>query len=273
MRQKKVMVKGKEISFYESRDNGHPVVLVHGMSSSSSIFIRQLIDSVLSYQFRFIALDLLGHGNSGYSDNPNEEYTIKGLSDFLINFNEELNIEGAVYVGHNFGANIILEAFEGFKNPKGIALLGSTPLPNPIQDNVFNEGVDVQLFSKAGIDDSEVHQLAGFFVEEGTKYPDFIPEIIRKSDKKTREVLFGSIKKGEYKGQIELIKQINVPIAVYYGEFDRIINFDFLNSIEIPAIWRNIIQIIRDTGQMFFYESPADFNVSFEAFLFTAFNK
>ncbi len=267
MRQKKVTIKGKEISYYESRDNGHPVVMLHGISSASAIFIRQLIDSVLSYQFRFIALDLIGHGNSERSDSPNNDYTLKGLSNFLIDFEKELELENAVYAGHNFGANIILEAFKELQNPKGLVLLGATPFANPLDKQTFQNEQLIELFSKAGIDSSEVHQTASYFVEENTKYPDFIPEIIRKADLKTREYLFNSITKGEYEDQQEIIRNVNVPVAVYYGEKDQIIHFDYLNSIQIPSIWRSIIQVIPEAGHIFFYENPADFNVNFEAFL------
>lgn len=272
MRQKKIKIRGKEVSYYESRDNGHPVVLVHGMSSSSAIYIRQLIDSVLSYQFRFIALDLIGHGNSEKSDNPQQDYTVSGLSDFLVEFNNVMGLKDAVYVGHNTGGNIILEAFNKFNNPKGLVLLSSVPFANPVNSEMFMKPEYWDLFSKPGIDDSEVHQLASYFVEEKTKYPDFIPEIIRKAELKTREFLFESIKNGEYKDQLKILKENKIPVGVYYGEYDQIINFDYLNSIEIPAIWRNIVQIIRDAGHIFFYECPADFNVSFEAFLNTAFH-
>jgi len=272
MRQKRIKVKGKEISYYESKDNGHPVVLVHGMSSSSSIFIRQLIDSVLSYEFRFIALDLIGYGNSEFSINPEKDYTLSGLSDFLVDFCNELQINSAVFAGHNVGANIILEAYNRFIDPKGIVLLGAVPFSNPVNNEMFLTGELPEIFTKAGIDDSEVHQLAGYFVEKETIYPDFIPEIIRKSDNKTRTFLFDSIKKGEFKNQLEIIKNISVPIAVYHGEYDQIINFDYLNSIEIPTIWRSLIQIIREVGHISFYESPADFNISFEAYLNTVFH-
>lgn len=271
MRQKRIIVYGKEISYYETRDNGHPVVFVHGMSSSSAIFVRQLIDSALSYQFRFIALDLIGHGKSDFSDRPEKDYTISGMSNFLIQFCESLNLREAVFVGHNTGANIILEAFGSLNNPKGLVLLGAVPFSNPIVNEMFLTGTFPELFSKAGIDDSEVHQLAAYFVEKNTIYPEFIPEIIRKADLKTREYLFGSIRKGNFKDQLIIVRDIAVPVAVYYGEFDQIINFDYLNSIEIPAIWRSIIQIIRDAGHIFFYESPADFNISFEAYLNSVF--
>jgi len=272
MRQKKIKIEGKEISYYETRDNGYPVVLVHGMSSSSVIFIRQLIDSVLSYQFRFIAVDLIGHGNSSFSDNPQNDYSLKGLGKFLYNFTNELNLEKSVFVGHDVGGNVILEAYESLNNPSGLALLGSVPFANPLADETFQDTGQLNLFSKAGIDDSEVHQIAGKFVEEDTKYPDFLPEIIRKADLSAREQLFNSIKNGEYKDQAEIIKTIQEPVAVYYGEHDQIISLDHLYSIEIPRIWRSSVQIIRNVGHIFFYESPADFNVSFEAYLNTVFN-
>ena len=272
MKQKRIKVKGKEISYFETKDSGHPVVFVHGTSSASSIFIRQLIDSALSYQFRFIALDLIGYGKSDASDSPEEDYTMAGLRDCLIQFNKELDLKDAVFVGHDLGANIIIESFNDFNNPKGLVLLGAIPFSNPFSDQVFLKETFWDLFSKPGIDDSEVHQLASYFVEENTHYPDFVPEIIRRADLNTRVFLFDSIKKGKYKDQIEVIKEITVPIAVYFGEYDQIYNFDYLNTIEIPSIWRSIIQICRNVGHMFFYESPADFNISFEAYLHNIFD-
>ena len=273
MKHKKIKIKGKDVFYYESRDNGNPVVFVHGISSSSSIFIRQLIDSVLSYQFRFIALDLIGYGNSEESDKPKDDYSLNGLSDILVEFNNTLELSKAVYVGHNIGGNVIINAFNDLNNPLGLVLLGSIPFSNPFSEDVFFDIPVIKLFSKAGIDDSEVHQIAGSFVEEGTKYPEFIPEIIRKADLKTREYFFDSINKGDYKDQINIIKELKVPVAVYYGEYDQIINYDYFKSFEIPTLWKGYIQVIKDVGHIFFYESPADFNINFESFLHSIFKK
>lgn len=272
MKQKRIKIKGKNIFYYESKDSGQPVVFVHGTSTSSSVFIRQLIDSALSYQFRFIAFDLIGHGKSDMSDNPESDYSMEGLSSFLIEFNNELNIKNAVYVGSDLGANIILESFKDLNKPKGLVLLGATPFSNPISDQVFLKDSIRELFFKSGLDDSEVHQLAHLFVEEDTVYPDFIPDLLRQADIKMRSVLFESIKKRKYKDQIEIVKSIDVPIAVYYGEYDQIIDFSYLNSVDFPGIWRTIIHVIKDSGHLFFYESPADFNLSFEAYLLSVFN-
>jgi pimeloyl-ACP methyl ester carboxylesterase len=272
MRQKRIEVNGKEIAYYETRDNGSPVVLVHGLSSCSSVFIRQLIDSVLSYQFRFIAVDLIGFGNSDKSDNPEKDYTIQGLSRFLNNFCTKLEIKNAVYMGHDIGGNVIIESFDQLNNPKGLVLLSSIPFSLPFHKGSFTQDEIFKLLSKAGIDSSEVHQTASLFVDEGVNYPDFIPEIIRKADSKTREIFFKSVSEGQYNDQLNILKNINIPVAIYYGESDQMINTEYFKNFTIPALWRDKTQKVKDAGHMFFYESPADFNISIETFLNTVFN-
>lgn len=271
MRQNRINIKGSSISYYETRDNGKTVVFVHGISSSSSIFIRQLIDSVISYQFRFIALDLIGYGNSDASKKPEEDYTINGLSNFLVEFCEALNLKDAIFIGHDIGGNIILDAYESLKNPKGLILLGSVPFVHPFDENVFTKKAVVDLLSKAGVDSSEVHQIASLFVEEDTQYPDFIPEIIRKADLKTREVFFKSLNEGKYKDQHNIMNNIKEPIALYCGEFDQMINNERIKDIKASNIWKEMVHEIKDSGHMFFYESPADFNISLESYLNTVF--
>jgi len=271
MRQKYIEVNGIKTFYYESKDHGNPVIMVHGASSSSSVFVRQLIDSVLSYQFRIIAFDLVGHGKTDYSKNPETDYTVKGQSRFLVDFCKALAINDAVFTGHGTGGNVILEAYKNLKNPRGVVLLSSAPLQKPFDNKLFQKSNIIELMAKPGVDDSEVHQIAAAMVEGGTKYPDFIPDLIRSADLKTREYLFKSMYNGEYDDQMDTVKKINHQLAIYYGEYDQIIDFDYVNSLEIPFLWRNLVQIIRNSGNLFFYECPADFNISFEAYLNTVF--
>jgi len=272
MKKKRITIKGKQVAYYESRDNGQAVVLVHGFSSCSSIFIRQLIDSVLSYQYRLIALDLIGHGNADFSDHPEKDYTINGLGEFLVEFSRVLELDEAVYVGHNVGANIIIEAINNLKNPLGLALLSAIPFSNPMSMDMFINKDFLDILFKAGVDDSEVHQMASWFVEKDTAYPDFIPEVIRKADIKTRKIFFDSINNGGYEDQIKRLSNLKIPIASFIGENDQIFDIEHLKSISMPTLWNNDIQTIKNAGHIFFYENPADFNVSFESFLNSVFN-
>jgi hypothetical protein len=60
-----------------------PVLLIHGNSSCRGVFRHQL-DSSLAENYRLIALDLPGHGESSDAVNPTKTYTLPGLADAVI---------------------------------------------------------------------------------------------------------------------------------------------------------------------------------------------
>ncbi|MFP4026017.1 MAG: alpha/beta fold hydrolase [Thiohalospira sp.] len=267
MKQFQEIINGKKIAYYESQTNGFPVVLIHGSSLSSVIFIRQLIDSTLSEEFRFIALDLPGCGDSDWSESPEKDYTIKAQAKLLNDFCQKLKIQSAIYIGHDFGGNILLEALEELPSEKAIALACCVPLTNPLTPGMFLSHPAVPLLSKPGIDDSEIHQIAAALVEPEIRYPDFIPEIMRKSDIKTREVFFKSLNDGEFTDQFNILKNLTIPVSFFMGEKDQLINPTHIKNIAIPELWHQNIQTIKDAGHLCFYENPADFNATLKGFL------
>jgi pimeloyl-ACP methyl ester carboxylesterase len=60
------------IAVHESADEGPAVVLIHGNSSSSRVFSRQL-DGPLGRRFRLVAVDLPGHGESDNAKDPSAD--------------------------------------------------------------------------------------------------------------------------------------------------------------------------------------------------------
>ncbi|MEA2105206.1 MAG: alpha/beta hydrolase [Bacteroidota bacterium] len=267
MKQFQVIVNDNKITYFDTQTSGLPVILIHGASLSSVIFIRQLIDSSLSEVFRFIALDLPGCGDSDWSKNPEKNYTIKALADVLSVFCKKLSLGSSVFVGHNFGGNILLEALKNLPSAKAISLVCSVPLTNPITPGMFLSHEAVPLLSKAGIDDNDIHQIAASLVEPETKYPDFLPEIMRKSDSKYREVFFKLLNEGVYSDQYSILKDLKIPVALFLGEKDQLIRSDYVKNIAIPQLWQKNILTIKDAGHLCFYENPADFNTTFKGFL------
>lgn len=267
MKQFQVIINSKKISYYKSQTDGFPVILIHGNSLSSVIFIRQLIDSALSAQFNFIALDLPGNGDSDWSKSPGKDYSIKAQAKLLKDFSKKLKIESAVFIGHDFGGNILLEALEELNAAKAIALACCVPLTNPLSSGMFLSHPAVPLLSKAGIDDSDIHQIAAALVEPEIRYPDFIPEIMRKSDIKTREVFFKSLNDSEFKDQLNILKNLTIPVSFFMGEKDQLINPTHIKNIAIPELWHQNIQTIKNAGHLCFYENPADFNATLKGFL------
>src|SRR5262249_11096521 len=65
------------IAVEETRGNGPPVLLIHGNSSGRHVFRCQMMGP-LARNFRLIALDLPGHGDSSDAPDPTHTYTLPG---------------------------------------------------------------------------------------------------------------------------------------------------------------------------------------------------
>jgi 2-hydroxy-6-oxonona-2,4-dienedioate hydrolase len=78
--------------------DGPPLVLMHGTGGHLEAFMRNI--ATLSQDFRVVAFDFVGHG---YSDGPDEPYTIQTYSDHLHAVLETLGIKRAHLSGESLG--------------------------------------------------------------------------------------------------------------------------------------------------------------------------
>jgi pimeloyl-ACP methyl ester carboxylesterase len=76
MKTRKIDAPNGALAVHESAGRGPPVVFIHGNSSSSRVFSRQL-DGPLGQRFRLIAVDLPGHGASDDAEDPSA-YSLPG---------------------------------------------------------------------------------------------------------------------------------------------------------------------------------------------------
>ena len=88
---------------YIERGEGLPLILLHGNGESSNYFEHQI--DCFSVNYRVIALDTRGHGQSPRGDKP---FTIKQFSEDLYDFMDEKGIEKAILLGFSDGGNIAL---------------------------------------------------------------------------------------------------------------------------------------------------------------------
>jgi 3-oxoadipate enol-lactonase len=88
-----------------------PVVFLHGFPFSHAMWQAQL--AAVGREFRAIAYDLRGHGESSVGDG---QYSIEGHADDLLAVLDYLAIDRAVVVGLSMGGYIALRALE--RNPE-----------------------------------------------------------------------------------------------------------------------------------------------------------
>ena len=96
----RVPVNGIDIH-YQQEGTGFPLILIHGLSDSSVLWIPLM--SKLARHYRTIALDLRGHGESEKPDMP---YSIQLFSEDLLCFLQRLKLPNAHLLGFSLGAAV-----------------------------------------------------------------------------------------------------------------------------------------------------------------------
>jgi pimeloyl-ACP methyl ester carboxylesterase len=90
--------------YYETHGSGEPVLLVHGLGSSTEDWEPQIPD--LSKQFEVIAFDVRGHGRSS---KPKQRYSVKLFADDTAALIRALGIGPAHVVGISMGGMIAFQ--------------------------------------------------------------------------------------------------------------------------------------------------------------------
>lgn len=96
---------GVPIRYVDTGGDGAPVVLIHSFASSAEMW--DFAGVTASDDFRFIALDNRGHGESGKPIDP-DAYGIEMVDD-VVRLMDELDVENAHIVGYSLGAEIALK--------------------------------------------------------------------------------------------------------------------------------------------------------------------
>jgi pimeloyl-ACP methyl ester carboxylesterase len=89
---------------YRIEGKGEPLLLLHSAVRSSAQYNRVI--PFLSRNYRVIAIDFLGHGES---DPAPYQYQLLDHAQTVISFTDSLSIERAIIVGHHLGADVAVE--------------------------------------------------------------------------------------------------------------------------------------------------------------------
>lgn len=261
MKLQTIQVGAQRIAYYESPGRGPAVIFVHGNSFSGQTFRHQL-EGPLGKEFRLVALDLPGHGQSDPAADPQSTYTLSGYAGIVTGFAEALGLSEAFFVGWSLGGHVLLEATSQLTGAKGFVIFGAPPLAfPPAMSEAFYPHPATELFFKTELTEEEVDTIAGAcFILNENEIPESFREEIRGTDKRCRQALYDSFMAGQYRNEVEAVADLSTPIAVLHGERDQLVNHSYLTGLTIPALWRSEVQIISEAGHALHWEQPERFN-------------
>ena len=243
------------------------MVLIHGNSSSSRAFSRQL-DGPLGQSFRLIAVDLPGHGASDDAKDTSA-YSLPGHARAIRAALDALGIEEALFVGWSLGGHIALEMAPDLRAPRGFVIFGTPPLtfheamseaflPNPAMKVTFQERVDSAEASA---------YVAAFFRPGFADVPPFFLDDVLRTDGRARSNLGASLVPGEARDEGKVVRDLKVPLAVLHGGEEQLVNGRYFGSVAMPTLWRGAVQMIPGAGHTPQWETPQSFDALIEAFV------
>jgi pimeloyl-ACP methyl ester carboxylesterase len=255
------------IAAHESTGRGPAAVLLHGNSSSSRAFSRQL-DGPLGERFRLVALDLLGHGASDDARDP-VPYSFKNQAKTVRAAIEALGFSDARLVGWSLGGHLALELAPSLPHGRGFLVFGTPPLalppameiafrPNPVMGVGFTETISLE--------QAEAY-VASFFRPGFGDIPTFFVEDVLRTDGRARGGLDASVTRGGYTDEAIVVRDIKAPLAVLHGAEDQLVNGAYFASLAMPTLWRGAVQTIPGAGHAPQWETPEAFDALVAAFL------
>lgn len=258
-----INVNGNQVSYLDEGKGKHVIVFIHGFPFNKWMWERQI--NLLKSDYRVIAYDVRGHGNSPGNSN---EFSIPQFANDLLEFLNELKIEKVILCGLSMGGYIALHAIESYpekisaliladtqcaadtdeareKRMKAIASIEQNGLTQYAEDSVKN------LFAPSSLENKK---------EEVALIKKSILDSLHPNVCKTLKALAGR------KEKCSVIEKVKVPVLILVGEKDKVT--PLVAATKMHELNKgSVLQIIPEAGHISNLENTEEFNKQLQAFV------
>jgi pimeloyl-ACP methyl ester carboxylesterase len=253
-----LQIGGQTIAGYQSEGAGRPILLVHGNSSSSRIWQNQL-QGPLGSKYRLIAIDLPGHGESSPPPNPEQDYSGPGYAACLAAVARALGLSDAVVVGWSLGGHAVLNASAALP-AAGLMIFGTPPISKAPDGFSGFKGLSATTFTPQPSDAEIAAWITSAFAPGFAPVPAFVDADFRKTDGAARGNLGLSAQQGRFADEVEIVRGLEVPLAIVHGEQEQIVDLGYLQRLNAPTLWRGEVQVIPNAGHALQWEQARAFD-------------
>ena len=256
------------IAVHELPGHGPAAVLIHGNSSSSRAFSRQL-DGPLGERFRLVAVDLPGYGASDNARDPSA-YSLPGHARAVRAAAGTLGLTDARFVGWSSGGHVVLEMAPDLPGARGFVIFGAPPIgfPPPQRGEPFHLNPAMATVFAEHIDRDEAAALVASMFRAGfADVPPFFVEDALRADGRARKRLGASLAPGGFRDEVAVVRDLKAPLAVLHGAEEPLVNGAYFASVPMPTLWRGAVQTIPGAGHAPQWETPETFDALLAAFI------
>ncbi len=252
------------IAIRESAGEGMPLLMIHGNSSAGAIFAPQL-EGEIGRNWRIIAPDLPGHGQSGDALDPDRSYSMEGYADAMTEVLEKLGISEAVVFGWSLGGHIGIEMISRFPGMRSLMITGTPPVAREEVGQGFKSGPDMALAGQEVFSARDVESYARSTC--GEPFEEGLLDIVARTDGRARRIMFEKFAAGTGGNQRDIVAAATLPIAVVNGGDEPFVELDFVSKVRFGNLWEGKTHIIDGAGHAPFRETPAVFDAYLERFM------
>jgi pimeloyl-ACP methyl ester carboxylesterase/predicted transcriptional regulator YdeE len=252
------------------------IVFIHAHCANKEFFEKQL-NSPFFANYRLIALDLPGYGESEPPKDPEKVYSFPGFASVVKEVIHLMELNNIVIVGWSLGGHVALEIAPRLPQLKGLLITGAPPIE--ISPNGLSRGFKaadpkvLACFGKGNLSYEEAQLLATVSGYNFTKEKEFIVDAVLETDEGAKTIYPRSIMLGVGQNELKIVNEWPHPIAVIAGEKDAGINNDYIiNEVKFKNLWEGQVHVIPNAGHAAFMEDPEKFNLILHRFVQNIFN-
>ena len=232
------------ISLTDSRNVGPCVLLLHDHSSCKEVF-GFLKRYKLYSKYRFITVDLPGHGKSSDALDVSETYSIQGYAHVIRGLITALEIPKLVIVGWSLGGRIAIELMARYTEVVALMVIGTPPHPLLAAREYWSEA-DVHTYM--------INVYGPTFLKNKA-----LLSATRRVDGRMRTHIFKDHPKISRPGQHTVPRRQTIPLAVVRGEADDNDDIESFLNTQNTALWGGGIRTISKSGHACFLDNQKGF--------------
>ncbi len=252
------------VSYNDSgSDNTNCIIFIHGFPFNKSMWDKQT--AVLKDNYRVIAYDVRGHGNS---DAGTGIFSIDLFVADLINLMDKLKLVKAVLCGLSMGGYIALKAIEKFPERFEALLLSDTQCAADTEEGKAKRLKTIEHIKEISVEEFADESINNLFAPESflTKKDEIaaVREMIVTTSKLSLINTLFAI--AERQSTCSKLQEIKVPVLIMVGK-DDIITPTATAWLMHAEIKQSRLNIIEHAGHLPNLENPYEFNYQLKNFL------